>query len=353
MLLLPAAAAGASSSALTRYLGAPGHWVTTGPVTSGYSIEGTLGFLLESSVAGTAPLYGCLDGSDHFLSLSPVCEGQTVLRTEGWIYASPPSSVASSAIYRCRDGFDHFAATDPGCEGQVNEGLLGYALSSAPLNRYNGGSHWVTTGIPPSGDALEGTLGYLVQGLSGGATKPLYGCESDGSQFLSLSLGCEGTTTLDVEGWIYSSAPSGLGSNPIYRCRDGADHFAATDPGCEGQVTEGLLGYALQSPLAPLSAPVPPPPAWPGPVATVVPLPVASHHRRVLRVKLVLSWTWHRATTRLTRARIGRLPRGATIRISCRGPGPACRSRTMVAGVRRVRRLAGSLDGRVYSAGDR
>jgi hypothetical protein len=73
----------------------------------------------------------------------------------------------------------------------------------------------------------------------------------------------------------------------------------------------------------------------------------------VVRVKIVLSWTWRGATTRLTRVQITQLPRGATIRISCRGPGPACRARAMVAGVRHVRGLSRSLDGRVYSVGDR
>jgi hypothetical protein len=358
-LALPATAGAASSAALTRYDSPAGHWVTTGPVTSGYSVEGTLGFLSEASVAGTTPLYGCGVGSGHFLSLNSSCEGQTVLRTEGWIYTSPPSGLASSPIYRCRDGSDHFAATSSGCEGQVDEGLLGYALDSAPLNRYNGGAHWVTTGAPPSGYALEGTLGYLVLGEAGGPTEPLYGCEaSGGGQFLALDAGCEGMTTLDVEGWIYPSAPAGTGSSPIYRCRDGSDHFAATDPGCEGQVTEGLLGYALQSPLTPpppttSPTPNPGPPASSAPVATPIPEPAPARHHRAVRVRIVLTWTWQGATTRLTRARIGRLPKGASIRVSCQGPGPACEARATVAGVRRVRRLATSLDGRIYSAGDR
>jgi hypothetical protein len=238
----------------------------------------------------------------------------------------------------------------------VDEGQLGYALDSAPLNRYRGGAHWVTTGTPPPGYALEGTLGYLVEGQSGSAAQPLYGCLSSGGQFLSLSPGCEGSNTLDVEGWIYPSAPSGLASNAIYRCRQGTDHFAAIDPGCEGQVNEGLLGYALQAPLVPPSPSSPSPPQLPVstvPTSTTLPLPAGAHHRRVLRVKIVLSWTWSGASTRLVKARFGRLPRGATIRVSCRGRGQACRPRAVAAGTRGLRRLARALDGRVYRAGDR
>jgi hypothetical protein len=266
-LMLPATASAATSAALARYDGPSGHWVTTGAVTSGYTLEETLGFLSPVSVAGAVPLYGCQEGSDHFLSLNSGCEGQTLLRTEGYIYSQPPAGVASGPLYL----------------------------------------------------------------------------------FLSLDPGCEGQTTLDVEGYIYSS-PSAA-SDPLYRCRDGSDHFASFDPGCEGQVTEGLLGYTLQSPLTPPPATAPPPTTAPVTSSTVLPVARPSAHR-ALRVKIVLSWTWRGAASRLTRAQIGRLPAGASVRVTCRGRGAACTSRAIVAGRRGLRRLVHALDGRVYRAGD-
>ena len=353
-LMLPATASAATSAALARYDGPSGHWVTTGAVTSGYTLEETLGFLSPVSVAGAVPLYGCQEGSDHFLSLNSGCEGQTLLRTEGYIYSQPPAGVASGPLYLClaatTSSEDHFASADPQCEGQITIGLLGYTLLSAPLDRYNGGTHWITTGAPPSGFTLEEGLGYLVSGESGAAgIAPLYGCMSSGGQFLSLDPGCEGQTTLDVEGYIYSS-PSAA-SDPLYRCRDGSDHFASFDPGCEGQVTEGLLGYTLQSPLTPPPATAPPPTTAPVTSSTVLPVARPSAHR-ALRVKIVLSWTWRGAASRLTRAQIGRLPAGASVRVTCRGRGAACTSRAIVAGRRGLRRLVHALDGRVYRAGD-
>jgi hypothetical protein len=357
-LILPATASAASSAALARYDSSSGHWVTTGAVTSGYTLEGMLGFLSPDSVSGTVPLYGCQEGSDHFLSLSSSCAGQTLLRTEGYIYSQPPAGLASEAVYLCLAASttveNHFASTDPQCEGQITIGLLGYTLLSAVLSRYNGGSHWETTGTPPSGFGLEGTLGYLVSGEAGASgVSPLYGCMSSNGQFLSLDPGCGEQTTLDLEGYIYSSAPSAPG-DALYSCVQNSDYFASVIPGCEGQDTVGLFGYTLQSPLTPPPAPAPPTATVP-PVTSSTALPVArsSVHRRVLRVKIVLSWTWSNATSQLTRAQFGRVPAGAKIRVVCHGRGAACKSRALVAGRRGVRRLVRTLDGRVYRAGDR
>jgi hypothetical protein len=348
------AVAWANPGALSRYVNGGDHWVTSGAVSAGYSLQGTLGFLAPTPASGTAALYGCLAATDHFLSLSSDCGGATVLGLEGWIYGSPPAGLASQPVYLCLSATttseDHFASNQPGCEGGYTIGLLGYALASAALNRYNGGWHWVTTGSVASGYSLEGTLGYLVTG--GAGTAPLYGCQDGADHFLALSSSCEGQTVLGIEGSIYGSPPANVASSPIYRCVAGSNHFASVAFNCEGQVTEGLLGYALQGPLPP-----PPPPASsPAPVPLALPqplpLPPTGHrHVRALRVAITFSWTWNRAVTHLRRVRIGRLPRRATIRISCRGRG--CRARPMVARAGGVHRLFVSLIGRRFRAGER
>lgn len=106
------------------------HWVTTGYIatTCGYHYESTLGYLSMKPVSGTKPLYGCIAGTDHFMSTSATCEGQRVLGIEGWVYTT---QVASSApIYRCKvtDVMDHFVSKSSSCEEQTVEYLLGYII---------------------------------------------------------------------------------------------------------------------------------------------------------------------------------------------------------------------------------
>lgn len=351
--VLPAAAVAAVPAALGSYAGAGDQWATTGAVSSGYSLQSVLGFLSPYPGAGTVPVYGCLSGSDHFLSLNSGCEGHTVLDTEGWIYTSAPATAASNPVYLCLaatpSSEDHFASGDPHCGGQATIGLLGYTLAASPLNRYNGGVHWVTTGSVPANYALEGALGYLV--AAGTGTSPLYGCAHGGDHFLALDPACEGQPTLGVEGRIYASPPPNVASYPLYRCKTSSDHFAAIDPRCEGQTTEGLLGYTLQS-----QVPIPPPvpAATPPPAPTTIPQPLGSAHKgRLLHVTLIFGWTWRGARTRLARAKVSHLPRAARITISCRGRGRACGARSITARVKHVRRLIRALIGRVYRAGDR
>jgi hypothetical protein len=108
-----------------------GHWVTTGPVSSGYAPESTLGYVETQATGGfTQALYGCLHGTtDHFISLRSDCEGQQVLRGEG--YVSPSAAPGTVALYRCYTGEDHFVSLQANCEGTTSEGLLGYALTTA------------------------------------------------------------------------------------------------------------------------------------------------------------------------------------------------------------------------------
>lgn len=351
-LAIPALAHAAVPAALTQYSNGSDNWATTGAVTPAYALESTLGFLAPNPTPGTAPLYGCASGPDHFLSLSSACEGQTMLDTEGYIYAAAPASGASSPVYSCLSAStsteDHFVSTSSACGGAISLGLLGYVLDSAPLDRYNGGVHWVTTGSPPSGYGLEGTLGYLID--AGPDTNPLYGCIQNSDQFLSKDGECEGQTRIGLEGWIYDDPPPNVATVAVYRCAvPGSDHFAADDPNCEGQHTDGLLGYALEQPI-----PIPTAPASP-PATTSIPQPISPSRprARVLHVKVTFRWRWHRASTRLARVQIARLPKTATVHISCHGKGSGCTAHALTAKPKGLHRLVHSLTGRVYRAGDR
>lgn len=108
------------------------HWVTTGTVETGYSIEDTLGYLyMAGKVANTQPLFGCQANNDYFVSVGADCEGWLNLGINGWIYSSPPAGITTRPLYRCRNGSDHFVSKSSGCEGAVYEYFLGYAAIAA------------------------------------------------------------------------------------------------------------------------------------------------------------------------------------------------------------------------------
>ncbi|MBN4096505.1 hypothetical protein JX003_20030 [Methylobacterium sp. OT2] len=118
---------GADRLPLRRAFGPGGHWVTTGYIGPGYTIERSLGTVLTLPAPGTAMLMSCAAGQDHFLSRDPRCEGQTPLGQTGYVYEA--QRPGSHPIYRCiAGGRDHFVSTVPDCEGHMSEGMLGYAL---------------------------------------------------------------------------------------------------------------------------------------------------------------------------------------------------------------------------------
>ena len=92
---------------------------------------------------------------------------------------------------------------------------------------------------------------------------------------------------------------------------------------------------------------VPPPSPAPAPVST--PTPTRQVPR--LHAELILRWAWTGDQTWLTGMRVARLPRNATVVVSCRGRG--CPRSSMTAGSRRLRGLRSRLLRRRYRSGDR
>ena len=124
--------------------------------------------------------------------------------------------------------------------------------------------------------------------------------------------------------------------------------------------TEGQSFTRLPAPIATTDAvpgncgvplPTPPPPPAPTivyvPVVIYLPTPRGRHH---VKVRLIMSWTWNGADTRLFAVRAKRLPRRARIVVVCRGRG--CPDRAHVASAH-VKHLLRSLAGQTYRAGDR
>ncbi|MFE9424103.1 hypothetical protein ACFYNO_14190 [Kitasatospora sp. NPDC006697] len=114
---------------LNRFNG-PEHLSTTGPEPSGYYLEGSLGWLYTSQVAGTVPLFSCKvwNSTDTFTSQAGNCEGQQYLGELGFAYSTPPAGVATRVLRRCQVNGEHFDSNDINCEGQYGEGVLGYTL---------------------------------------------------------------------------------------------------------------------------------------------------------------------------------------------------------------------------------
>lgn len=112
----------------------------------------------------------------------------------------------------------------------------------------------------------------------------------------------------------------------------------------------GSNGPYLTIAYQPPSSAGPPPPVMTTPVSTPLPRPTA---RRGLKVKLVVSWTWNRAITRLRTVKVGSLPHGTQLYLRCLGRGCPKRSKATAVGASRLRRLLRSLAGRRYRAGNR
>ena len=116
---------------------------------------------------------------------------------------------------------------------------------------------------------------------------------------------------------------------------------------------------------APVTCPAPTPPAPPvtttttttAPVVTVpvpVPVPTPKPRSHALRIKLTISWTFDRATTRLRKVKVGSFPYRTKLEVQCKGHGcPRHRGKDVATGIRGVHHLLHALVGRRYRAGNK
>lgn len=241
---------------LSRYwTAAQGNWVDTGPVTDAFvtgtfgSQQNPLGELDASPAAGEVPLFSCVNGNDHFVSLQAGCEGAARLRTMGYI-ATSRSPDHPVALFRCQDNQSgHFVSQSPTCDrvrlvGRME--ALGFARALVPLLEYTGPrGHWDATGGAPSGQAYFLTVGW-ISATPGSGLVPLYACRAGVTSFSSRDPGCEGQRLLGTVGWV--NASSAFGETALYRCVSaGWDHFDSLDPGCGGAQRETVLGWVHAS----------------------------------------------------------------------------------------------------------
>ncbi len=126
---------------LKRWTNEAGHLTTAGIDTvipqGTTTLDGGLGMVLgDGTLAGTVPIYDCVNSSDRYTSLQTDCEGHTRVSAApmAYIYASQPSGAGAPptvALRRCftasRERFDSVSTT---CEGQTLDGVLGWVLQA-------------------------------------------------------------------------------------------------------------------------------------------------------------------------------------------------------------------------------
>lgn len=146
------------------------HWTTTdtsSPIAAGFTFEGPQAYLAPAGVPGTQPLYSCLIGNDHFNSLDPTCEGQTLVGIDGYVFSSPaaaPSGTQTYTLYRCFDGTTHLTTVSSTCENAAPyhlEGLLGWALTLPYDFAATGGTGGGGATIPTGSQLV--TVGPTIQ----------------------------------------------------------------------------------------------------------------------------------------------------------------------------------------------
>jgi hypothetical protein len=217
---------------------------------------------------------------------------------------------------------------------QADGNLVLYNTANDPL--WN--SH---TEKNPGDYAIMQTDGNLVVYSSAG--KALWSSGTSGKKGAHLIVQDDGNVVIYV------------GSTAVWATKTEQD--ATREPGVRAASAAASppanCGIPFTTTPTPTPTPAPAPTPTPAPVVVYVPTvvyvpaPRAPHH---VKVKLTMSWTWNRGTTRLYRVVAGRAPKHASIDVVCRGRG--CPRKAQVASVH-IRRLLKSLAGHSYAAGDR
>ena len=106
------------------------HWITTRQFPSGFNFERSWKILREPA-ENTKLVYECrvggANGNHAMISPDPACEGQFNMGPLGYVYNTQVTG--TSPIYRCRtSNGSHFVSPAANCEGQIQESLVGYAI---------------------------------------------------------------------------------------------------------------------------------------------------------------------------------------------------------------------------------
>ncbi len=110
------------------------HDVTIGNIIMDYCIEEGRWKTLTTYKDNTKEIFECyVKNNDknsisryYMVSLDPNCENNSIMGSLGYIYNTQIQG--TQPIYRCRIDNDHFISPNSNCEGAIYEALLGYAF---------------------------------------------------------------------------------------------------------------------------------------------------------------------------------------------------------------------------------
>lgn len=128
--LAPAAPPPATRGIARKYLNGDHLFTREASEAPDWSFEGIAFLVFDEPLAGTQPIFRCVAGTQHFVSLDENCEGQA---QDGGALGWLSSSAASGGVelLRCRNatGSDHLITSRQECDqaGFVIEGTMGFA----------------------------------------------------------------------------------------------------------------------------------------------------------------------------------------------------------------------------------
>lgn len=125
---------------LDRYVNGSKHLAALEDASASWTWEWSLGQIIRSTAASTAPsgtqaLYSCALTSGDMTSLQSNCEGTGVTGVLlGYVWTTAPAGQASQLVYRCSQpaNGDHFDSFQANCEGQHTDLALGYFVVPSP-----------------------------------------------------------------------------------------------------------------------------------------------------------------------------------------------------------------------------
>jgi hypothetical protein len=120
-----------------------------------------------AELAGYTDVFGFYDGKDHKITTNIGENAYSYAYEDNGFRLYSEAGPDRAPLYACLQGTNHFASRAANCEGTTSQGILGYVSTvdtGVPIYRcYLKGDHWVTTDqgdCVAKGYAVERELGY-------------------------------------------------------------------------------------------------------------------------------------------------------------------------------------------------
>ncbi|MGW3353711.1 LamG-like jellyroll fold domain-containing protein [Nonomuraea rubra] len=96
-----------------------------------YRVGNSIGLMTLRDEPGTRGLLRCRAGDDEYLDVGATCEGATTVFWIGNVWEQPPPNALSTPVHACRNDStgERFESDDAACEGQTTLRTLGYVIT--------------------------------------------------------------------------------------------------------------------------------------------------------------------------------------------------------------------------------